>query len=223
MTEKIRIALVDDQRLFRQSLAAVLQSYDAYELVLEAEDGDDCLRQLTALEVPPDVLLMDMEMPGVNGIELNEKVHEMYPHVKVLVLSVYNREKLISRMINAGASGYLEKNCDREELMKAIVAVHTSGFYMNATVQNAIRKSSTTPNSRSAAKTVTNVELTGREKAVLEMICREYSNSEIADALFISIRTAEGHRNNLLTKTGSRNTAGLVLFALKYGYLQPIF
>lgn len=221
--EKIRVGIVDDQKLFRQSLALVIQSYKEFELVLEAENGDDCLLRLRELNEAPDVLLMDLEMPGVNGIELNENIHAEYPNIKVLVLSVYNREKLISRMINAGASGYLEKNCDRDELMKAIVAVHTSGFYMNATVQNAMRKSASIPNSRTSGNTVTNVELTAREKAILEMICKEYSNSEIADALFISIRTAEGHRNNLLMKTGSRNTAGLVLFALKYGYLQPIF
>lgn len=223
MTEKITVGIVDDQRLFLQSLALVIQSFGTCELVLEAEDGDDCLRKLHAMEQPPDVLLMDMEMPGVNGIELNEKIHAAHPQLKVLVLSVYNREKLVTRMINAGASGYLEKNCDREELERAIVAVHTTGFYMNATVQQAMKKSATAPASRAIGKTVANVELTPRERAILEMICKEHSNAEIADALFISVRTAEGHRNNLLLKTGSRNTAGLVLFALKQGYLNPIF
>jgi len=221
--EKIRVGIVDDQRLFRQSLATVIRSENQFELVIEAEDGEDCLRQLPALAGPPHVLLMDMEMPGINGIELNEKILTGFPDVKVLVLSVYNREKLISRMINSGASGYLEKNCDKEELINAIVSVHKSGFYMNAAVLKAMQKSATLPASRSAEKTVTNVELTTREKEVLRLICKEYNNSEIADTLFISVRTAEGHRNNLLIKTGSRNTAGLVMFALKHGYADLIF
>lgn len=221
--KKIRVGLADDQRLFRQSLANYFRSEKSIELTLEAEDGNDCLNQLRQSKKNPDVLLMDMEMPGMNGIELNEAIHAEFPAIKVLVLSIYNREKLISRMVNTGASGYLEKNCDTSELVTAIHSVHNSGFYMNTTVLKAMQKSAGLPNSRNPEKTVTTVELTNREKEILELICKEYSNAEIAEQLFISVRTTEGHRNNLLAKTGCRNTAGLVLFAIRNGYTDLIF
>jgi DNA-binding NarL/FixJ family response regulator len=222
MLEKIKIGLVDDQRLFRQSLATFISTIPSFDLVLEAENGADCLEQIATQKTQLDVMLMDMEMPGMNGIELNEQLQKKYPHIKVLVLSMYNREKQISRMIQAGASGYLEKNCESAELVKAIESVHTSGFYMNATVLSAMQKKASSRNQH-AQRMATAIELTSREAEVLKLICKECSNAEIAEQLFISIRTAEGHRTNLLLKTGSRNTAGLVLFAIKFGYCDLIF
>lgn len=221
--EKITVGLVDDQRLFLQSLAGIIVTVPGFELLMEAENGTDCLQQIAQLKKHPDILLIDMEMPGMSGIELNEKIHAAYPDMKVIVLSVYNREKQISRMINAGACGYLEKNCDTSELVNAIQTVHKSGFYMNNTVLNAMRKNPESALSRHHNKTVSEVELTPRETEVLKLICKEYCNSEIAETLFISVRTAEGHRNNLLIKTGSRNTAGLVLFAVKHGYSDLVY
>ncbi|CAN5773288.1 response regulator transcription factor [soil metagenome] len=220
--KKIYLGLVDDQRLFRQSLATVISTVPEFELALEAENGIDCLEQLSKLKQLPDVLLMDMEMPEMNGIELNEKIHTEYPSVKVIVLSMYNREKQISRMINAGACGYLEKNCDTAELILAIQTVCKSGFYMNSIVLHTMQKKANSSSSKHN-KTLSAIELTGRETEVLKLICKEYSNAEIAKTLFISVRTAEGHRNNLLIKTGCRNTTGLVLFAVKQGYSDLIF
>lgn len=220
---RIRVGIADDQRLFRQTLSGFIRSEPAFELCLEAEDGNDCLQKLRKEEMRPDVLLLDMEMPGMNGIELNEIIHQEFPSVKVLVVSVYNRDKLISRMINSGASGYLEKNCDVSELTDAIQSVQKTGFYMNNTVLRAMQARAQSPAARKEEKTVTTADLTTREKEVLQLICREYSNAEIAEKLFISVRTAEGHRNNLLIKTGSRNTAGLVLYAIRFGFADMVF
>lgn len=220
--EKISIGFADDQRLFRQSLATVIRAVPDFDLLMEAENGIDCLSQFESKALVPEILLMDMEMPGMDGIELNEKIHKDYPGVKVIVLSVYNRERLISSMISAGACGYLEKNCDTEELITAIRTVHKSGFYVNASVLKAIQKNSSQTKHR-REKSGSNVVLTTREKEVLRLICKENSNAEIADSLFISVRTAEGHRNNLLMKTGCRNTAGLVLFAIKQGIYDLVF
>lgn len=218
----IRVALIDDQKLFRQSLATLITATPGLELLLEAGDGNDFLQQLSADRLP-DVALMDMQMPGMDGIELNSILHRQYPQVRIIVLSVHANERLIARMIEAGASGYLVKNCDKEELITAIQTVFKSGFYINSEVLKAIQKASQQKTRPLKNVNALAIELSAREKEVLELICREYSNAEIASKLFISIRTAEGHRNNLLAKTGCRNTAGLVLFAIRHNLFEVAF
>lgn len=219
----IRIALIDDQKLFRQSLATLITGVPDFELVMEAENGNDFLEKLGSRPEMPNIALMDMQMPGMDGIELNTVLHKQHPLIRVIVLSVHANERLIARMIEAGASGYLVKNCDKEELITAIQTVFKSGFYINNDVLKAIQHSAMQKNKPIKNVNAVPVELSAREKEVLALICQEYSNAEIAEKLFISIRTAEGHRNNLLAKTGCRNTAGLVLFAVKYNLFDVSF
>ncbi len=220
--ETIRIGIVDDQKLFREGLATLICSVPEFELVMEAENGLDCLRALATTDPLPHVILMDIEMPGMDGTELNIKIHEDFPGINVLVVSVHNREKLISKMISAGASGYLSKNCNKEELITAIHVVHKNDFYVNSALLKSIQAGSTS-RTTSATGNFHEPDLTVREKEILILICKEFNNAEIAERLFISIRTAEGHRNNLLAKTGCRNTAGLVLYAVKHGYYELHF
>ncbi|MBV9988781.1 MAG: response regulator transcription factor [Chitinophagaceae bacterium] len=214
--DTIRIALVDDQLLFRQAMAVMISSEHGLSLVMQANNGSDCLLQLQSLDTLPDLALIDMEMPEMDGMQLTEELQKKYPSIKVVILSVHSRERLIARMIQAGASGYLFKNCDKEELLLAIRTIHSSGFYINPAVLKAIQSVSSP--GAGAVKNATSipVELSKREQEILQLICREQSNAEIAEQLFLSVRTVEGHRNNLLQKTGCRNTAGLVLFAVKY-------
>lgn len=219
----IRIALTDDQLLFRQALASIISSTDGFELVMEADNGIVCLEKLSAMADPPDIILMDMEMPGMDGIELNEALHKQFPSIKVIVVSVHANDRLIARMIEAGASGYLIKNSDKEELIAAIHSVISTGHYINTQVIKAIQQSAGKKNK--SLKNISNIdiELSGREKEILSLICKEYSNADIAEKLFISIRTVEGHRNNLLMKTGCKNSAGLVVFALKNQLVDIVF
>lgn len=211
--DRIKITLVDDQQLFRQGLAFLINSIAEFELLFEADHGEDFLQKIEH-HVHPQIVLLDMEMPVMNGIDLNEQLHKQYPHIKVIILSVHDKERLIIRMIQAGACGYLLKNCDKEELVAAVKTVHHSGFYLNEQVLKAMQNSSPR---KQEIKNIDGIpiDLSSREKEILQLICREYSNVEIAEKLFISPRTVEGHRNNLLTKTGCRNTAGLVIFAVK--------
>jgi len=213
--EKIRIALVDDQLLFRQGLIALIRTIDDTELVAEASDGQTLLQQLENMTPLPDLALIDMDMPGMNGVELNQQLRHHYPSIRVLILSIYGQERFISRMIEAGACGYLVKNCDTKELITAIRTTYQSGFYFNHTTLQAMRNALVHRNQGLQNINRIPIELTQREKDVLELICKEYTNAEIAEKLFISTRTVEGHRNNLLLKTGCRNTAGLVIFAIR--------
>ncbi|RFZ84082.1 DNA-binding response regulator [Mucilaginibacter terrenus] len=216
---KMNVAIVDDQNLFRQSLALLINSVDEFNLVNDSAGGQDFLDTLTSKIIQVDVAIIDMDMPGMNGIQLNKALHELHPEIKVIILSVHVSEALISQMINAGAASYLAKNCDKDELITAVTQVYQKGYYFNNEALKAISKS---VHYRNTPTLISNlpVELTRREKEILLLICNEYSNAEIAEKLFLSIRTVEGHRNNLLAKTNCRNTAGLVLFAIKYNLLD---
>lgn len=214
--DKILISLVDDQQLFRTSLASLIKTVPGFTLLSEAENGKRFIEQLQADNKLPHIALIDMEMPEMNGVELNAVLQKDYPSIKTLVLSTFNQERFISKMIEAGACGYLTKNCEIEELITAINSTHKSGFYFNQETLSAMRNASQYKSS--GIKNINNlpVELTEREKEILLLLCKELTNIEIGEQLFLSPRTVEGHRNHLLAKTGCKNTAGLVIFAIKY-------
>jgi DNA-binding NarL/FixJ family response regulator len=219
--EQIKIAIVDDQTLFRESLALLIGTVGQFELVAQAHDGASFLEKLGLPGVKkPGIAVVDMDMPGMNGIELNNILHKQYPDIKVIVLSVHVQPMLIAQMVNAGAAAYLAKNCNKEELVLAVETVYKTGFYFNNDTLKAIQHSATHKVNMQKSISSIPVHLTEREKEVLQLICRENSNAEIGKTLFLSTRTVEGHRNNLLIKTGCRNTAGLVLFAIKYCIFQ---
>lgn len=219
--EKIKISIVDDQNLFRESLALLIGAINGFDLVSASENGLTFLQKLTNENIArPDVVLLDMDMPGMNGIELNNILHKNYSAIKVIVLSVHVQPLLIAQMINAGAAAYLAKNCNKNELIMAVETVYKTGYYFNTDVLKAIQQSA--GHKATAQKTINKVpvHLTRREIQVLQLICKELSNAEIAEKLYLSVRTIEGHRNNLLVKTGCRNTAGLVLFAIRYSLFE---
>ena len=219
----ILISLIDDQQLFRSGLASLIRSVPGFTLLSEAENGKHFIELLEKDHKLPDIALVDMEMPEMNGVELNAVLQKKYPAVKVLVLSTYNQERFIGKMIEAGACGYLTKNCEIEELITAINSTYKNGFYFNQETLLAMRK--TSQYKQTEIKNISNIaiELTSREKEILVLLCNELTNIEIGERLFISSRTVEGHRNNLLAKTGCRNTAGLVIFAIKHDLFQIKF
>ncbi|HTI09815.1 MAG TPA: response regulator transcription factor [Puia sp.] len=223
MKETISLALVDDQKLFRQSLAMLISPIPDFRLTIEAESAADLLQQLAVAYNRPDIILMDMEMPGMDGIELKEILQRHYPRIRLLVLSVHGNPRLIAHMIESGCSGYLLKNCDKAELITAIHSVAGSGFYINAEALKAIREAAESKTRQVVGLHPAPDMLSPREKEILRLICKELTNAEIAKQLFISIRTVEGHRNNLLLKTGCRNTAGLVLFAVRNKLAEGLF
>ncbi|PUZ21538.1 two component transcriptional regulator, LuxR family [Chitinophaga costaii] len=217
---KIKIVIADDQHLFREGLANLLQANPDYQLLAQAANGRLLLEQLSALETLPDIALIDMNMPEMNGVELNVMLSQHYPTIRVIVLSVHGEERYMSRMIEAGACGYLKKNCEVQELYTTINNTYQFGFYFNAESVSAMRNAS-----RYRQQDIQNlnnipITLTDRELHVLKLVCEECTNAEIAARLLISIRTVEGHRNNLLAKIGCKNTAGLVRFAIRYNIFE---
>jgi DNA-binding NarL/FixJ family response regulator len=209
----INIAIADDQKLFRKGMAALIGSFNEMVLVFEAENGRELLNQCESATTKPDVILLDLSMPELNGLETLKILKDEFPAIRVIILTIHEAESFIVATIHAGANGYLAKNAEPEEVEKAIREVFKNDFYFTMPMLEVMRKGLTkktqTPTLESENK------LTARELEILQLICKQFNSSEIAEKLFLSNRTVEGHRNNLLLKTGCRNTAGLVLYALR--------
>ncbi|HAP62168.1 MAG TPA: DNA-binding response regulator [Cytophagales bacterium] len=215
--DTIRIILCDDHALFRQGIRLLLQNKPHMEVVAEAATG----RELMDL-VPhytPDVILLDLKMPHVDGLEATDWLRKVWPEVKIIVLSMINTDQMILHMMEKGVHGYLLKDVEAEELFEAIDHVVTKGVYLNERVSQALLKGMQhrTRNKPTLAHGVT---LTDREAEVLQLICEGLTSEEIGEKLFISKRTAEGHRKTLIEKFEARNTAALVVKAIKDGWVE---
>jgi DNA-binding NarL/FixJ family response regulator len=214
---KIKIAIADDYRIFREGLKVGLSADDNLEVVLEADNGEDLLKGLQAIS--PDVILMDLKMPIMDGMEATKEVRKKYPLVKVLVVSMYDDDKFIIHLMENGANGYLLKNAEPDEILRSIYAVHENGYYFNDLVNKALLKKLILKNNFKPAFNQ-NVELTEREQEVLKLICQEKTAIEIAKEIFLSPRSIEGIRQRMIEKIGVRNTAGIVMFAVKNGLVD---
>jgi len=208
MKNKLIVFLVDDHNLFREGLKFLLSNNELITEIYEAENGQDLLT--LAQKVKPDIVFMDIEMPIMNGIDATKGILLLYPEVKVIALSMHANENYYSEMIDAGAKGFLLKNSKFDDVQKAIIDVNEGKNYFSPEILDAIIKNLN--NKRQKKK---NSELTEREIEVLYKICKGHSNQEIANLLFISKRTVDKHRENILLKTQSKNTAGLVIYAIK--------
>lgn len=209
-----RLVLADDEALFRKGMRSLLEDLDDFEILFEAEDGQDLLNKLEGIEELPDVLLLDLKMPNLNGIETTKILREKYPNLKIIVLSTYFSKVFIIKMIELGAASYLPKNSMPEEVISTIKEVASKGFSFNQAVLEVIREN-TIQKTKPKLDNPFGISLTNREKEVLQLICEENTTAEIGKKLFISPRTVEGHRNNLLQKLGCRNVAGLVIHAVQ--------
>jgi DNA-binding NarL/FixJ family response regulator len=215
--KKIKLAIVDDHKIFRNGLKATLEDCADFDLVLEASNG----KQLIALlpSAMPDVIMMDIKMPEMDGIQTTAHVKEHFKGIKVLALSMFNEDKYIIDMMKAGASGYLLKNAEPEEIIEAISTVYEKDYYFNEHLSVTLIKQlagNTTPGYNAQSL----VDFNEREIEILRLVCQEYSNAEIADKICLSVRTVEGYRARLFEKTHSKNLVGLVIFAVKTGIIN---
>ena len=212
-----RIILVDDHALFRSGLHGLLDRLDGYTVVGEAADGAEFLNMLLSTEA--DVVFMDISMPVMNGAEATERALEMRPDLKIITLSMFGDENYYARMVDAGACGFLLKDSDIDEVTTAIEAVMRGENYFSPALQAALGSfgaAAVTAGADGADEVQGDSPdgLSSREIEILVGVCRGLSNQEIADELFISKRTVDKHRANIMEKTGCRNTASLVVYAI---------
>jgi len=212
MNEKIDIIITDDHRLFRKGIAALLSDFDFVGEIYEAGNGVELLNLLKTMDKIPHVILLDVRMPEMDGIEAQEKIRSLYPDIKIIILSMEDDEQIVMHLLEEGVNGYLLKNADPDEVEFALKKVTKEGFYISGQmselfIQNVVQKK--------APVKKPGEDLNEKELEILELICRQYTAAEIADQLNLSVRTIEGYRRRLLEKTKSKNMAGVVVFALK--------
>lgn len=214
----IRLALADDQVLFRRGLSMLLRDMPDVQVVFECGNGEELLLGLQGNEV--DIILLDLQMPVMGGKEAMQRITKEYPSIKVIVLSSHDEEEYIAPMIELGARGYMLKTAEPNEIENAIGSVSENGFYFSEAVNQVVLQGLVSK--KKVKPTFPEIDpLSERELEVIRGICQEMTTTEIAGKLFVSPRTVEFHRNNILLKTGARNVAGLVVYALTKGIYKP--
>ncbi len=210
---KIQIAVVDDHSLFRKGMISILQQVLDFEVVLEATNGQEFLDKLQGQ--PIDVVLMDLQMPVLDGIKTTEIIRAKYPDTKVLILSMHDEDQFVLHLMEIGANGYLLKDTDPEEVEKAIRKVHETDIYFSDFVSKIMLRKMNRKTQQENKIFNYKTDLSERELQVLKYICEGLTTAEIGDIVALSPRTVEGHRLRMMEKLGLKNTAGLVAFAIR--------
>lgn len=211
-----RIILVDDHSLFRNGLRGLLERNEGFRVVGEASSGEEFLSLLEQESFAADIVFMDFSMPGLDGAQTTERALARRPDLRIITLSMFGEESYYSRMIEAGARGFLLKDSDIGDVLEAIAAVMGGGSYFSPRLLSSLT-------GRMHAREhdeLADDQLSSREREILVAVCRGLSNQEIADELFISKRTVDKHRANILEKTGCKNTASLVVYAIRNGIVD---
>ena len=216
--DKIKIGIVDDDALIVNLLKNFLESQAEIEVLLTALDGKACIEQLTTLEVLPDILIMDLKMDGMNGIETTEALKKDFSSIKTIIISSHYKVSFMGFMLKTGVSAFAPKGISTDELLAIIFEVHKKGYHFDKDQLEIIREqlSSKFPKPVLDQSQI----LSDREVDVLKLICQQKTAQEIGDSLFITKRTVEGHKNNLFAKTGAKNVAGLVVYAIQNGIIK---
>ena len=214
MNRPISVVVVDDHELFRKGVVMVVNRMANTEVVGEAGNGEDFLHFLNS--TVPDVVFMDIRMPGINGVETTKKALSRFPNIKIIALSMFGEEEYLQKMINAGAVGFLLKNSSIQEIESAIKLVMDGKNCYSNELLGYFTKKYITKNPEEDS----DINLTRRELEVLDLVSQGLSNQEIADKLFISKRTVDGHKANLILKTGSKNIVHLLVYSIKNGLVK---
>lgn len=213
ISETLKVLIIDDHFLIRDGVKSMLLSIPGVVLSGECENGTQALEKIS--EDAPDLVFLDISMPEMDGIEAMKKINKHYPEVKVIILSQFDDPKYIKRAFKNGANAYLLKGAPRDEFKKALDEVRKGNRYLSEGLHEILLG---LEDNNSRNKTI--VELTRREKQILELICDEFNTNEIAEKLFVSPHTVESHRSNLLLKTDCKNSVGLVRWAIEQGVLD---
>jgi two-component system, NarL family, response regulator LiaR len=206
---EIKIAVIDDHDLFREGIKLVLSQVEGFNVVFDTSNGNLFVDQLPDIQL--DVVLMDIEMPVINGVQVTEKALKVRPDLKIIALSMFSDTGHYTQMINAGVKGFVLKKANKQELEQAIRTVHEGCNYFS---QEILQKLASQFSVRSNDRDL----LTSREIEILVMICQGMTSQKISDRLFISAKTVETHRSNIFLKAGVKNIAGLIIWAIKHQY-----
>jgi len=215
-TDVIRVAIADDHALFRAGVKTSLSSRKDIQMVAEAENGMQLLNLLKHIQ--PDVVLLDIQMPIMDGLTTLPEIKRLYPEVKVIMLSMHNDHSVITRMMEIGANSYLTKDSDSEMIYQAIRTCYDQEFYFNDLTNKALLNGLRMK--RPVEQEVPDVSLNDKEVTILKLMCEEKSTREIAAAVDLSPRTVEAIRDKLKTKTGAKSLAGLIMYAVKAGIVE---
>lgn len=211
--DRIRVLVAEDHRIVREGLRALLSAAPDLDVVAEAADGEEAVR--LAGEHRPDVVVMDLGMPRLNGVDAAREILRQWPATRVVVLSMHATEEFVRPAMRAGVSGYLLKGAGLSDLVLAIRAVMRGDAFLSPAVEGIVRSD------RAAQQGARTNELSGREREVLQLIAEGHSTADIARLLGLSVKTVESHRSRIMDKVGARNVAGLVLHAVRLGLVAP--
>jgi DNA-binding NarL/FixJ family response regulator len=213
MNDKVNILVVDDHEIFRNGLKMVLGKLKYVCVIGEATNGEEFLEKLK--EGMPDIVLLDIEMPVMNGLEAAKIAIQKYPDLKIIALTMFNEDDYVQSMLDTGVKGFLIKNINKDTLDKAIQTVSNGGNYYSEELFEFFTRQLKKEKEPASAE----VEFTRREKEILQLLCEGLSNKEIADALFVSERTVLGHKTNLMIKTNCKNSLSLMAYAIKHKHV----
>jgi len=211
--ETIKVILVDDHKIFRDGFRLLLQSFPYVEVISEASNGLDLLKELETNI--PDIIFMDINMPHVDGVEASKRALKKYPDLKIIALTTFLDDDYLDQMLMAGVEGYMLKSSDLEEFEKAILKVYAGGNYFSDEIVLLLSDKLNILRSRKARQ-MELPEFTEREKEILELICKGFGNKEIATKIYLSTKTVEKHKSSIFQKTGVFNTVNLVIYCFKH-------
>lgn len=214
--QKIKIAIADDHAIFRRGIVSLLQNNDDFEVISQAANGQELIDNLRKEQ--PHVILMDLQMPVLDGIRATQQIKKELSHIKIIIISMHDEAQFVSHLMELGANGYLLKDADPDEVENAIYTVHNEDYYYGAFLLKVMHNRMI---NKPVKKVVPNfsiqIELSEREIEVLQHICEGTTAPQIAEKINLSHRTIEGHRNRIMEKTGTKNIAGLVAWAVRNG------
>ncbi len=214
----VKIALVDDHILFRRGLSKIINSFEEYKIIFEANNGKDLTKMMTPQNLPS-IILLDITMPEMNGFETARWLYTHYPHIKVLALSMLNDEKSIIKMLKNGAKGYILKDSEPGELIKALKSLDEKGIYLNELLCSNIIHSMNNQFNEDQGTFCKKIVFTEREIEFIKRVCSDLSYKQIADEMFLSRRTIDGYRDTIFQKLQISSRIGLVLYAIKNEYV----
>jgi len=217
MRDIIKVILADDHRIFRKGLKSLLSEKKNIEVLAEADNGDEALE--ATKKYKPEIVVMDIAMPKMDGIEATRQIREQFPDTEVVILSMHAKKAYIDQVLKVGAKGYVLKDSDEENLLSAIDTVHNGGYYLDSPVADQVLSDYFRDKSKRELKKQSD-PLSERERQVLRLLAEGHSNQEVADTLYISRKTVENHRANIVRKTGIQGQVGLAKYAARIGLID---